>query len=188
MGIPVDRPMITCIGPLPAPHAMTSVTTKLEKSQPSNGAVRARLRAAGQFGLTPAARARIAAGVGPQPEPLSKFDGADPTSHRPRRRAAEERDEVAAPHSITSSARSMIDGGVWHGRAPWRSCGSRPSEILLTAPGDRPACRRVECDPHRWRRDDRGLPGRVRRRATRRTWERMIAHRPPVRCSGPLPK
>src|SRR6516162_7465109 len=44
------------------------------------------------------------------------------------------------------------------GRARWRSCGSRPSRTWSeTAPGDRPASRRARCDPHRWRRDERGL-------------------------------
>jgi P27 family predicted phage terminase small subunit len=33
------------------------------------------MKTAAQFAMTPAARARIAAGVGPQPEPPSKFDG-----------------------------------------------------------------------------------------------------------------
>ena len=44
---------------------------------------------------------------------------------------------------------------------------SRPSRILSeTAPGDRPASRRAECDRHKWRHDERGLPGRFRRRQT----------------------
>jgi hypothetical protein len=42
---------------------------------------------------------------------------------RPRRRTAEERDELASPiHSITSSARSIIDGGTVYDccdRAAW---------------------------------------------------------------------
>src|SRR6516164_7675746 len=46
-------------------------------------------------------------------------------------------------------------------RAPWRSCGSRPSRTWSeTAPGDRPASRRGECDPRRWRRDARCLRNR----------------------------
>ena len=63
--------------------------------------------------------------------------------------------------------------------------GSGPSRTWSeTAPGDRRASRRVRCDPHRRRRDDRGLPGRLRRRANRRLWQSQIAHRPPVRCFG----
>ena len=37
-----------------------------------------------------------------------------------RRRAAEQRDELAPFHSITSSARASSDGGS-RARAPWRS-------------------------------------------------------------------
>src|SRR6516165_483427 len=51
--------------------------------------------------------------------------------------------------------------GVPQGQAPWPSCGLRPSRILSeTVPGDRPASRRAECDRHRRRRDERGLPRR----------------------------
>ena len=60
-------------------------------------------------------------------------------------------------------------------RAPWRSCGSRPSRTWSgTAPGDRPASRRAECDRHKWRHDEASLPGRVRRKASRRLWHRRV--------------
>jgi hypothetical protein len=46
--------------------------------------------------------------------------------------------------------------GHGNGQVPWRPCGSRPSRTWSeTAPGDRSASRRVECDPHKWRRDAR---------------------------------
>jgi hypothetical protein len=84
-----------------------------------------------------------------------------------------------ACYSITSSARSSIDGGM-----------ARPSAVAVlrftsisnfvseAAPGDRPASRRVECDRHRRRRDARCLPCRVRRRASRRLWQRTIEREP----------
>src|SRR5262249_33671953 len=73
-------------------------------------------------------------------------------------------------------------------QGPWRSLDSRPSRILSeTAPGDRPASRRVECDPHRRPHDERGLPGGLRRRAARRLWQSKIAYRLPVRWFGTPP-
>ena len=38
-----------------------------------------------------------------------------------RRRAAEQRDELAAVHSITSSARASSVGGIVEAERPWRS-------------------------------------------------------------------
>src|SRR5215471_7547552 len=50
--------------------------------------------------------------------------------------------------------------GVSQDRAPWRSCGSRPSRTWSeTAPEDRPASRRAGCDPHNRQRDGRCLLG-----------------------------
>ena len=83
--------------------------------------------------------------------------------------------------------REAVSMGVSQGRAPWRSCGSRPSRTWSgAAPGDRPASRREGCDRHRRRRDERCLPGRFRRRANRRFWQSQIPNRPPVRCNGDL--
>src|SRR5262249_9988343 len=66
--------------------------------------------------------------------------------------------------TLSPRRRAAESTGVSKDRAPWRSCGSRPSRISsATALGDRPASRRVGCDLHRWRRDARCLPGRLRR-------------------------
>jgi putative ABC transport system substrate-binding protein len=63
-------------------------------------------------------------------------------------------------------------------------------ETAITALGREPGGGLVvlpDCDQHKWRRDEGCLPGRVRRRASRRRWQTQIAHRSPVRCFGPPP-
>ena len=56
--------------------------------------------------------------------PLAKYKAHSPVTcarrDRPRRRTAEQRDEVAAVHSITSSARASSEGGT-----------SRPSALAV---------------------------------------------------------
>ena len=124
---------------------------------------------------------------------------------RPRRCAASARPAARAPPAATPPCRQARLGVVadsfdhlisaqqyrWgYGKAERRGglavhdhlefCRELHREIA------RPS-RRAECDPRRWPRDERCLPGRLHRRASRRLRQRQIANRPPVRCFEPPP-
>ena len=57
-------------------------------------------------------------------------------------------------YSITSSARSIIDGGTARPSALAVLRFTAISNFVGNAPGDRPASRRAGCDPHRRRHDE----------------------------------
>src|SRR5262249_37448841 len=98
--------------------------------------------------------------------------------------AAEKRDERAALHSITSSARSGNAGGI-----------CKPVALavlrlitrtwLAPAPADRPASRPPRCDRHRSWRPAIGQSDQSRRTSARPRWRKSGTDRSPAGDVGP---